>query len=147
MRRDSKITEIQDLVKIAFNNTYYRSSLKVLLIKRKWIDIIGKKLFFHTSPEKMYNGILYVNCSHQGWIQTLQFYKNEIIENIQKYYNDIQVKEIIFKLGKIDNQQSVFQPKEKKEEKNITKTDETKEGLYKSLNIFFDLCRNRKTNT
>jgi|GEM_PF-6369477 len=97
MEKSNKITKIDSIIDSIFRNIDYIEDFKLLKIKKKWPDIIGDKLFKHASPYKLYNDVLIIKCDHQGWINTLQLYKKNILDNIKlKIDSNIIVNDIKF---------------------------------------------------
>lgn len=86
-----------------FKNSSYISDFKIAKIQNNWENIVGEQLSGHTKPSKLVNNILYVNCDHQGWINTMQFFKKEIFIKIKDIFNgDININDIRF-IFKINN--------------------------------------------
>lgn len=97
------IITMKDLVKKMTAKSYDGYEIKLNMIKNKWHLIIGDKLSGQTAPVKLYKTTLYVNCIHQGMINTLLFYKDIILNKIKEEFGDmILVDEIIFKFGSIN---------------------------------------------
>jgi hypothetical protein len=154
MANMNNIQHIKEIIKYSINNKEFKDNFRILLLKKKWIDIIGEKLSIHTCPEKIMNNKLYIKCDHQGWIQTLQFFKKNILENIAELYKkEFLIKDIIFLLGKItieeiDNIKNTKKEEIKIEEKSNEKTEST--DIDSLLNEYFIKCLGKnagKTNT
>ena len=78
-------------------NEKYLPDIKIFRLKKNWIEIIGEQLSTHTKPVKIYSSTLVIHCDHQGWINTLQFYKQDILNNISNIFkNEINVNDIKF---------------------------------------------------
>lgn len=121
MAKQNNIIHIKEIIKNSINNKEFKENFKILLLKKQWNEIIGEKLYYHTAPQKILKNILYVKCAHQGWIQTLFFYKNDILKNIEKFYQyELNIKDIIFIFGSIKQNDMI--PKTKK----IIKESESK---------------------
>ena len=78
---------MKDVLKSIFNEKNM-PDLKIHRLKSKWIDIVGDNLSLHTYPARIQGLTLFINCDHQGWINTLQFYKEEIQKNIKIHFKD-----------------------------------------------------------
>jgi len=103
------LTDIKDVLKNAVNENFYKFGFKILLLKEYWSDIVGEQLSLYTSPEILRFKTLVVYCIHQGWVNTLQFHKTEILNAIKnKFENYLQVENITFKFGK--PQKNEFNP-------------------------------------
>ena len=100
MEKSNRMTGISEVLNSLFKNQKNMPSLKTVRLSSKWIEIVGQQLSLHTHPDRINQSILYVNCDHQGWISTLQFYKKEILNNIKQYFKgDIEVNDIKFFYG------------------------------------------------
>jgi predicted nucleic acid-binding Zn ribbon protein len=76
------------------------NSFEVSKIQRAWNEIVGDQPGSFTKPYAIWDGVLYVGCSHQGWVQTLQFQKDKILSGInEKKVTDIELKDIFFKFS------------------------------------------------
>lgn len=97
----NRATEIKDIIDDIFKQSRILSDFRIIRLKKFWKEIIGKQLYKHTTPVKIDRTTLVINCDHQGWINTLQFYKKEILGNIKKYFNDnFKIDEVRFYYGK-----------------------------------------------
>ena len=102
MEQSRKITKIKNIIDSIFNDINHSSDLNLVKLKNKWEYIVGQELFKYTKPQKIQGNKLYILCNHQGWINTLQFHKKRILENILKNFeNEINIEDIIFHYGKI----------------------------------------------
>ena len=101
MDKSKRESEIKDIIDDIFKKTSFLSDFRIIRLKKVWKDIIGDQLYKHTNPVKIDRSTLVINCNHQGWINTLQFYKKEILENIRKYFNDdFKISDVRFYYGK-----------------------------------------------
>ena len=147
------LTEIKDVLKNAVNENFYKYGFKVLLLKDNWKIIVGDKLSFYTSPEMIKHKTLIVHCIHQGWINTLQFHKNQILDAIKdKFDNYFMIDDIIFKFGKIEKKEDFTHKtniiKEDNDNNNIipeiSLKIESKDDLVKQLKKYFEICDKNK---
>ena len=150
MAKRNNISHIKEIIEGSINNREIRGNFKILLLKKAWKSIIGEKLYLHTAPQKILKNNLYIKCAHQGWIQTLYFYKSEILSNITKYYMDeIQIKDLVFVLGKInkddfaDNANNLYENKNDIKHENMMKND----NLEDLLKEYFKICDNKTSKT
>lgn len=103
MEKSNKKSEIKNIIDDIFKKSYIFSDFKITRLKKKWKEIIGEQLYNHTNPVKLEKNTLFINCDHQGWINTLQFYKKEILDNIKKIFNnEFNIIELKFNYGKIN---------------------------------------------
>lgn len=101
MDKSKQASEIKDIIDDIFKRSSFLSDFRVVRIKKIWKEIIGVQLYKHTIPVKIERTTLVVNCDHQGWVNTLQFYKKEILENIKKKFNDdFKINDVRFYYGK-----------------------------------------------
>lgn len=94
MGRSNKISEIKEILKEIFDNSFLDFNL--IVIKKNWRKIVGNNLINHLKPEKIINEILFVKCDHSGWINILQFYKKEIMSRINSFFEKPVIKDIKF---------------------------------------------------
>jgi predicted nucleic acid-binding Zn ribbon protein len=104
MDKSKKTAHIKDILNSILKENKYLSEVKILKVKKKWNDIVGEELIKHTSPLYFKKDILFVNCDYQGWINTLQFYKSDILNNIINIFSDeIKIIDIRFIFVKDNN--------------------------------------------
>lgn len=117
--------------------------LSVSRIYNKWNLIIGDRLCQFTRPSSIYKNVLFVDCNHQGWVQTLQFHKKNILANIYLYFDDLKkIKDIRFRYYD-------FEPRKKykKDNKKNFKSDikySTTNNLEEVLECFKVMYENSK---
>jgi predicted nucleic acid-binding Zn ribbon protein len=66
-----------------------------------WEEIVGDAVAAQTQPRAIRNRILFIDVSHSTWIQQLQFLKPTLLEKINAFLGETQIKDIRFKLGKV----------------------------------------------
>lgn len=97
MEKSDKITDIKDIISKIFKYSKNMPSIELIKMRKQWKEIIGDQLCEHTFPGRFSKNCLTVYCDHQGWINNLQFHKNDILKNIeQKFGNEIQISDIKF---------------------------------------------------
>lgn len=138
-----KLDKIQNILDKVVNENWYQYSFKVKLIQTHWLGIVGEKLSKFTFPYRIYNQILYVRCSHQGWIQTLQFHKKQILEKIQNLFNDkrIVIQDVRFTFGQIHKTvqySSKTTDNDEPKRKEVDKDNKSFKVLKNLLNQFFE---------
>lgn len=67
-----------------------------------WEAAVGKKIAAHAHPTKMQDGKLSVKVDNTTWVQQLTFLKKRIIDEVNKQMGKESVREITFKIGKVD---------------------------------------------
>lgn len=65
-----------------------------ILLKSGWEDIVGKPMAEHTKPFDLKDGNLYVKVDHATWAQNLSIYRRRILEELQKKYPSLGIKNI-----------------------------------------------------
>lgn len=96
MAKSDNFKEIKKIIENIFRENKMFPDMNILLLKKNWKEIIGDQLYNHTEPLRIHNNLLIVNCDHQGWINSLQFYKEEIIKNINNISDINLIKDIKF---------------------------------------------------
>lgn len=66
-----------------------------------WKDIVGLQLARKTCPTRLIRGKLYLSVADSQWMQTLIFYKSEMLEKIMAVFPDIEVSDVVGRLGEI----------------------------------------------
>jgi predicted nucleic acid-binding Zn ribbon protein len=61
-----------------------------------WDRVVGKEISEQTEPYKISEGILFVKVSDPSWRNELQFFKNDIINKLNKILKNKTVKDIKF---------------------------------------------------
>ncbi len=75
--------------------------LKTHSIWSAWREIVGESIASNARPRSIRNRILFVEVSHQTWIQQLQFLKPTLLEKVNTFLGESHIQDIRFKLGKI----------------------------------------------
>jgi len=144
---EDELIEIKEIIKKTFNKNDYKNKIELFLIRNKWNKIIGEKLFENTEPINIINQVLNIKCNHQGWISTLQFYKQDIIKNIKlEVSNELIIKDIIFTVGKIKIK-SIKEGMIENQEKNYFDNIYSKESFIKLLEKYKNLAGSKSTKT
>ncbi len=79
-------------------------------ISLHWKDIVGEIIASHTRPEGIRYKRLQILVDSPVWLQEISFYKQEVIERINKYFRKPVVTSVYFKIGNIEEpeDQDVF---------------------------------------
>ena len=66
-----------------------------------WKEIVGETIALQSQPRSLRNQILFVHVSHSTWMQQLQFLKPQLLEKLNAFLGESQIRDIRFKIGKI----------------------------------------------
>ena len=89
----------KDILNKFQNTSFFKNSIMLGIIQNNWSNIIGEKMKDYCFPVEIKNNDLFVNCYHQGWINTLQFQKESILGNIEKITQNKTIKNIVFRFS------------------------------------------------
>jgi len=67
-----------------------------------WREVVGKKISEHTHPFSIKKGTLFVRVDNSGWLAQLTYLKEKIISEINRREGREIIKDIYFRLGKIE---------------------------------------------
>ncbi len=73
------------------------SGLTLQAIKNQWEHLVGQTIALHTSPDTIKGKILTLVVDTPQWMHHLSFYKQEIVEKLDRY----NINEVRFRLGKL----------------------------------------------
>ena len=82
------------LIELGFENLYYSG-----ILKKNWSKVVGNLIAKVSSPDRVERDILYIKCSNPSWKQELYFFKDEIVKNVNKFFNKKIVNEIKIYFG------------------------------------------------
>lgn len=97
----AKPKPIQSILESTLKGLEIDVQLKTHSIWSAWKEIVGESIAFNAQPRSIRNRILFVDVSHQTWIQQLQFLKPTLLEKVNTFLGEPRVQDIRFKLGKI----------------------------------------------
>lgn len=66
-----------------------------------WDAIVGKTIATHTRPTGIRYKKLYIVVDNPVWLQEISFYKDDLVNNVNKYFGKIVIKEVYLKTGEI----------------------------------------------
>lgn len=118
MRLDKYSHPLGSILSGALNNTEMGTKIKENTCLLVWDEVVGDHISSASQPDFVKDGILFVLTKSPVWANELSFYKNEIIQNLNRKVGGNVIREIIFKAGKI--------PPKKKLKKN---------GAFSGLNV------------
>ena len=90
-----------------------------------WEDVVGEMVSKHSRPDRIVNGILYIEVKNSSWINEISFLRTDIIDKYNLTLKQKYIKDIKFFLKKNDSQTNkpFFMPKNKtvkESERSIT---------------------------
>lgn len=62
-----------------------------------WNDVVGQQVAKVAQPERLQNGVLFVNVNNAPWRNELTFRKREILEKIHEYTHSNSITDIKFR--------------------------------------------------
>jgi len=107
-RKKSYPKEISSILAAVLGKKKFKKRIEDCQIFEYWDICVGEKISQHTEPEAFAKGVLKVIVSDHGWLQQLQFLKEEIKIRLNDKLNKKSVENIYFKIG-------TLKPKEKEE--------------------------------
>lgn len=75
--------------------------LKDLMIWQSWERAVGETIAGRTRPLRLISGVLTVVVAGGPWMQQLSFMKTELRDRINAVLEEDRVKDIVFKVGKV----------------------------------------------
>ena len=99
--KDGKLIHISDILNSALGKYRPAMDTQMTRIWDVWDDAVGKPIAMNAKPDSFKDGVLIVNVSSSSWIHQLKFLEKEMILNINKQLEQISVKQLRFKIGKI----------------------------------------------
>ncbi len=63
-------------------------------MKRKWVEIVGKDLAFHTSAYELKGDILTIECDHPAFSSLVLMRRKQIEMRLQRYYPELGIRSI-----------------------------------------------------
>ncbi|MHB1455736.1 MAG: DUF721 domain-containing protein [Armatimonadota bacterium] len=101
MRLDKYSHPLGSILSGALNNTEMGTKIKENTCLLVWDEVVGDHISSASQPDFVKDGILFVLTKSPVWANELSFYKNEIIQNLNRKVGGNVIREIIFKAGKI----------------------------------------------
>ena len=71
------------------------------MIAEKWEAIVGKNIASHSYPAGIHHKRLYIIVDSPVWLQEVSFYKGDLIENVNKYFDKKIIDEVYLKAGQM----------------------------------------------
>lgn len=105
-RKQSFPLELSSIVEAFLGKKKYKKRIEDCRIFEYWESCVGDKIAAHTEPEAFTKGVLKVLVSDHGWLQQLQFLKEEIKQRLNKKLGNNKVENLYFKIGTIRKKES-----------------------------------------
>ena len=79
----------------------FAASLGEYRLQKQWEALVGETVAAHTWPTGIKFRKLYVAVDHAVWLHQLRYLKATLLENIQARMEELQLEDIIFRIGEI----------------------------------------------
>lgn len=79
-------------------------------LRKAWASIVGPDLARHTSPDRLFQGKLFVICHDSQWMQTFAFVRVQVLEGVNRLCPGTEVKTAVARLGRMPAASPVAQP-------------------------------------
>lgn len=70
-------------------------------LQKEWKTLVGEVVAAHTWPARIKFRKLHVSVDNSVWLHQLRYLKATLLENIQARMEELQVEDIIFRIGEI----------------------------------------------
>ncbi|MCX8023227.1 MAG: DUF721 domain-containing protein [Syntrophorhabdaceae bacterium] len=78
-----------------------KEDLNIYRVFYHWSEIVGEKIGDHTKPNRIKNGILYIEVDDPLWLTQLKYMKEEMVEKFEKMVEKGSLKDIKFYLKRV----------------------------------------------
>lgn len=117
-----KLHNISDMIDTAVHKS---RRLKEGILKADWEKIVGK-ICEKCQPDFIKDDILYIRVESPVFIHHFTFEKNKYIKLINEYFNEIVIKDILVKTGKLDENRDEYLVKSEDKISEIKKIEDNK---------------------
>ncbi len=93
-----------------------------------WDSVVGEKIAARTEPFALRDGVLKVFVADHGWLQELQFLKEEIKDRLNEALGKDSIGSLYFKLGPVKEKEGV-EPSLTEQLRKVTLTKKEKEEI------------------
>jgi predicted nucleic acid-binding Zn ribbon protein len=69
------------------------------IMAENWDAIVGKTIATHTRPTGIHYRKLYIVVDNPVWLQEISFYKDDLVNNVNKYFGKNVVSGVFLKVG------------------------------------------------
>ena len=139
MRKAASISEI------IMNEAKSNKNIMEEILRLHWKEIVGEALAKRSWLLYSKGGTLYIGVKNSVWLQQMQFFKRELIDNINNYMNNKVVRDIVLKSSDTRRSRTMTVNNNSKEAEinrintvNITLTPAEKEIIEKSASGITD---------
>ncbi|MDH3974587.1 MAG: DciA family protein [Deltaproteobacteria bacterium] len=105
-RKKSFPTELSSILETFLGKKKYKKRIEDCKVFEYWHSCVGDKIAAHAEPEAFTRGVLKVTVSDHGWLQQLQFLKEEIKNRLNERLGKNSVENIYFKIGALKAQKA-----------------------------------------
>lgn len=100
MMTDGAPTSISNVIEEWFSK-HHRKAFKRYSMLTRWEEIVGLRIAKNTRPVRFYREALVVMVRNSVWMQELEFLKPQILEKIRASSPEVEVNDIVFKVGDV----------------------------------------------
>jgi len=100
-RKKSRLIPLAEGLKGVIEKSRTFADLDLLQVWRLWPQVVGADVAEHARPAAFRNGRLVVFVDSTVWSQELQFFKGQIIEQINDNLGQPVLREIRFQVGRV----------------------------------------------
>ncbi|NLM16373.1 MAG: DUF721 domain-containing protein [Candidatus Riflebacteria bacterium] len=109
-----------------------------------WPSIVGGALGKNTCPYRLFRNTLYITVSDSQWMQTLLFYREEIIKKTSAFFSDFKISRISAKIGPIPEEySSMIKKKESWPDWRKEEKIDLRDTGVEELNQTLERCRQK----
>ena len=100
-----RFSQVSDVLSAILTKRNLRSKIEDCKVIEIWPDVVGEPIAVKTKAVGLRKGALKVVVSDHGWLQQLQFLKEEIRTRLNKSLGRTVVREFYFYVGEVDTPQ------------------------------------------
>lgn len=100
-KKKNKLIHISNILDTAFGKYRPAMDSEMTVIWDIWDEAVGRPIAMNAKPDSFNNGTLMVNVSSSSWIHQLKFLEKDMISNLNRQLDQVIVKQLRFKIGKI----------------------------------------------
>ena len=110
---------IGSILKKLFRNPEWKEKLQACLPLLRWQEIVGAKIARQSQPESLNNGVLQIRVANSAWLHHLRFLERELCHKLNKQLPSLEIKELRFRQGPLDQAKPVKTSKSLEEVGNL----------------------------
>jgi hypothetical protein len=92
-------SSISPVIKGLAQNFGWEKGIASAMLERRWSEIVGEAIAFHTHPEEIRFDTLTILVDSAVWMHELSFLKKALIEKVNRLLGKAGVRNIHFKMG------------------------------------------------